>query len=569
MAMRVAQERGCVLGEEVGYSIRFEDVTTPGKTRIKYMTDGMLLREALVDPLLSKYAVIMLDEAHERSIYTDILMGLLKKIRRKRPDLRLIVSSATIDAKAFRDYFADNDKSQAAVISLEGRTYPVDILYLSQPTENYLHRILDIVHDIHVKEKEGDILVFLTGRDEIENCLQEISNRENTTTLSALPLYAGLSSDRQLAVFEPAVDGKRKVIFSTNVAEASVTIDGIIYVVDCGFVKLKAFNPVTGIESLSVTPVSQASAAQRSGRAGRTRAGKCFRIYTESAYEQLTSTTPAEIQRCDMSGIILQLKSLGIDNIVRFDFMTPPPSSLVIGALELLYSLKAIDDYGKLTIPLGSRMAELPLTPMVSHILLTSTQYGCTEQILTIAAMTSVQNVFIEHDKKPAEGARRKFAAEEGDHLTLLNVYHAFVLRGSKSPKWCHDNLLNFKALMRAVSIRAQLVKYLERFDISRNSSELSSDATTRIRKCLVSGFFAHAACMQPDGSYQSPKSSLSLHVHPTSIMFNRKTKWVIFHEVVETGDKIYIRDLTVIEESWLTEIAPHFYEIRETKRHM
>jgi ATP-dependent RNA helicase DDX35 len=580
---------GCKLGQEVGYSIRFEDVTSAA-TRIKFLTDGLLLREALVDPLLSRYSVIMVDEAHERSLSTDILLGVLKKIRKRRPELRIIVSSATLQAEDFLTFFngsgnaqgTDGEEKTGGIVSLEGRMYPVDILFAEAPVEDYVEKAVQTVFDIHTKEPDGDILVFLTGREEIDTAVQAISDRSaqlhpRAQSMMPLPLYAGLSTEQQMYVFEPAPENTRKVIFSTNIAEASVTIDGIVYVIDSGFVKLRAFNPITGIETLAATAISKASATQRAGRAGRTKPGKCFRLYTEASYQSLEEASIPEIQRSNLAPVVLQLKALGIDNIVRFDFITAPPAELLTRALELLYSLGAVDDYAKLTKPLGVRMAELAVEPMMAKTLLSAPSFGCLSEILTIAAMTSLGGaVWFYHDgdKKSMETSRRKFAAEEGDHLTLLNAYQAFVTKGRKESKFCRDNHLNFKSMTRALSIRAQLKRYLERFGInvdetlSNNANKQplavgSPDKGEQIRRCLTAGFFAHAAKMQPDGTFRNVAGGTILHAHPSSLMFNRKADWVIFHEVMETGNKIFIRDITKIEKGWLLEYAPGFYKIQ------
>ncbi|PYH82113.1 ATP dependent RNA helicase [Aspergillus uvarum CBS 121591] len=588
VAARVAEEMRCKLGEEVGYSIRFEDLTS-ASTRIKFLTDGMLLREALVDPLLSRYSVIMVDEAHERSLSTDVLLGILKKIMKKRPELRIIVSSATLQAEDFLRFFAgeefdgDADSGEIGgkvgrIISLEGRMYPVDMLFLESPAEDYVERSVKTVFDIHLQEVEGDILVFLTGREEIDTAIQLITERAATLhpkaqSLLPLPLYAGLTTDQQMYVFEPAPENTRKVIVSTNIAEASVTINGIVYVVDCGFAKLRAYNPSTGIETLTAVPISKAAAVQRAGRAGRTKPGKCFRLYTQQAYEALPDATIPEIQRSNLAPVIMQLKALGIDNIVRFDFLTPPPAELVIRGFELLYSLGAVDDHAKLTKPQGMRMAELAVEPMMARVLLSAPGFGCLSEILSIAAMVSLQGtVWVQHDgdRKTSESMRRKFAVEEGDHLTYLNVYQAFVTKGKKDSKWCRDNLLNFRSMQRAVSIRAQLKRYLERFGIqvdetlsARARQEDPSKLPEKIQRCLTTGYFAHAAKMQPDGTFKTVSGGLTLHAHPSSLMFNRKAEWVIFHEILQTGEKTYIRDITKIEKGYLLEYAPNYYQVR------
>ncbi|PWY83297.1 P-loop containing nucleoside triphosphate hydrolase protein [Aspergillus sclerotioniger CBS 115572] len=587
VAARVAEEMRCKLGEEVGYSIRFEDLTS-ASTRIKFLTDGMLLREALVDPLLSRYSVIMVDEAHERSLSTDILLGILKKILKRRPELRIVVSSATLQAEDFLRFFAGEEFDSKAesgeiggkvgrIISLEGRMYPVDMLFLESPAEEYVQRAVKTVFDIHLQEAEGDILVFLTGREEIDTTVQLIAERAATLHPKAhailpLPLYSGLTTDQQMYVFEPAPENTRKVIVSTNIAEASVTINGIVYVVDCGFAKLRAYNPNTGIETLTAVPISKAAAVQRAGRAGRTKPGKCFRLYNQQAYEELPEATVPEIQRSNLAPVIMQLKALGIDNIVRFDFLTSPPTELVIRAFELLYSLGAIDDYAKLTKPQGMRMAELAVDPMMAKVLLSAPSFNCLSEILSIAAMVSLQgSVWVQHegDRKSSESHRRKFAVEEGDHLTYLNVYQAFVTKGKKDSKWCRDNLLNYRSLQRAVSVRGQLKRYLERLGIqvdetlsARPRQEDPSNLPEQIRRCLTMGYFAHAAKMQPDGTFKTVSGGLTLHAHPSSLMFNRKADWVIFHEIMQTGEKTFIRDITKIEKNYLLEYAPNYYQV-------
>ncbi|KAF2473754.1 P-loop containing nucleoside triphosphate hydrolase protein [Lindgomyces ingoldianus] len=590
VAARVAHEMGCELGQEVGYSIRFDDVTSE-KTRIKFLTDGMLLREILVDPLLKRYSVIMVDEAHERSLSSDILLGLLTKIMKKRHDLRVVVSSATLDAEHFLEFFtADVDEKihgkkkeeYGYVIGIEGRMHHVDLHYLIEPTPDYLERTVETILEIHTSEPDGDILVFLTGRDEIETTIDMIQDRlgdldSKFRNIQSLPLYAGLSSDQQMYVFEPAPEKTRKVIISTNIAEASVTIDGIVYVIDCGFVKLRSYDPTSGIERLSIAPISKASAIQRAGRAGRTRPGKCYRLYTEEDYEDLEDVTPPEIQRSNLAPVFLQLFNLGITNVVRFPYVSNPPSKLATRALELLYALGALDDLARITKPLGIRMAELPLEPMLAKALLNATSFNCLSEMLSIAAMMTLQGttfVLPEGEKKQADSAKRKFAVDEGDHITLFNVYDAFIGPGRKDPKWCRDNYLNFKALEKAVSVRKQLARHLDHLgiqesafsgsDVRRVGGVSSLELTERIQRCLTTGFFAHAARMKPDGSFTTVDGGTTLWAHPSSLFFHRKADWVIYTEILESKDKIFIRDITSIDKDWLLEYAPEYYKVKK-----
>lgn len=587
VAARVAEELGTPLGQRVGYSIRFEDVTS-ANTQVKFVTDGLLLREMLVDPLLNRYSIIMVDEAHERSLSSDILLSLLKKVLRKRVDLRVVVSSATLEAERFLDFFAPDEgekvhgkskEEYGKIVGIEGRTYPVEIQYINEPTNNYVETAVDAIMNIHSNESDGDILVFLTGREEIDDAIDMLGDRiadmsENKQKLLTLPLYAGLPTEEQMFVFQKAPPNTRKVILSTNIAEASVTIDHIVYVIDSGYVKLRTYDARLGIETLNVVPVSKASATQRAGRAGRTRPGKCFRLYTEDAFRHLEEATFPEIQRSNLAPVILQLLNLGITNIIRFDYLSPPPSSLVTRALDILYSLGALDTHARLTKPFGTRMAELPLEPMLSRALLQAAtpEFGCLNEMLTIAAMTTLQgNAFVSHDggKKQLDAARRRFAVAEGDHLTLFNVYEAFV-KGGMSVQFCRENSLNHKAMLKAVSVRKQLAAYLDRFGLQ--PSALSAPdvlrvggvpVAERVRRCLTTGFFAHAARMKADGSFTTVDGKTTLWAHPSSVFFHRKAEWVVYTEIMETRGKVYIRDLSAVEMDWLSEYAPEYYKIK------
>merc|ERR1739838_544562 len=401
VAQRVSEEMDVSLGQEVGYSIRFEDCSGP-KTLLKYMTDGMLLREAMSEPMLDNYQVILLDEAHERTLATDILMGVLKTVVNHRPDLKLVIMSATLDAGKFQHYF-DN----APLMNVPGRTHPVEIFYTPEPERDYLEAAIRTVVQIHMcEETDGDMLLFLTGQEEIEEACKRLKREIDNLgpevgDMKCIPLYSTLPPNLQQRIFEPAPPKKsngaigRKLVVSTNIAETSLTIDGVVFVIDPGFSKQKVYNPRIRVESLLVSPISKASAQQRSGRAGRTKAGKCFRLYTEKAYKN------------DMQ-----------DN-------TYP--EILMRALELLNYLAALDDDGNLT-ELGAIMAEFPLDPQLAKMLIASCEYNCSNEILSVTAMLSVPQCFVRPNeaKKAADDSKLRFAHIDGDHLTLLNVYHAF-----------------------------------------------------------------------------------------------------------------------------------------------
>lgn len=557
VAKRVAEEYGCALGEQVGYSIRFEDVTSPD-TIIKYMTDGMLMREYLADNDLKRYAALMLDEAHERTVATDVLFGLLKDLCRRRPDLKIIVTSATLDAEKFSTYFF-----QSPIFTIPGRTFPVEILYTKEPESDYLDAAMITVMQIHLSEPAGDILVFLTGQEEIDTCCETLYTRMQALgalapELIILPVYSALPSEMQSRIFEPAPKGSRKCIVATNIAEASLTIDGIYYVVDPGFSKQKAFNPKLGMDSLVVTPISQASARQRAGRAGRTGPGKCYRLYTEHAFKtEMLPTNIPEIQRTNLGNVVLQLKAMGINDLLGFDFMDPPPVATLVGALESLHALGALDDEGLLT-RLGRKMAEFPLEPNLSKMLILSVDLGCSDEILTITAMLSVENPFYRPKDRQAQADMRKakFHQAEGDHLTLLAVYKGWEASRFSNP-WCFENFVQARSMKRAQDVRKQLVTIMDRYRLLLISAGKNYKV---ICKAITAGFFTNAAKKDPQEGYRTLVDQNPVYIHPSSALFNKNPEYVIYHELVLTT-KEYMRNIMVIDAKWLTELAPAFYK--------
>ncbi|KAF7261867.1 hypothetical protein EG68_00684 [Paragonimus skrjabini miyazakii] len=560
VAARVSQEMSVKLGKEVGYSIRFEDCTSE-RTKIKYMTDGMLLREFLTEPDLGGYSVMMVDEAHERTLHTDILFGLVKDVVRFRPDLKLLISSATLDAEKFAAFFDD-----APVFRIPGRRYPVDIYYTKAPEADYVEAAVVSVLQIHVTQPPGDILVFLTGQEEIETANELLVERtrklgSKIRELLILPIYSTLPSDMQARIFAPTPPGARKVVLATNIAETSLTIDGIIYVIDTGFCKQKFYSARSGIESLIVVPISQAAADQRAGRAGRVAAGKCFRLYTSYAYRTELEPQPIpEIQRTNLGNVVLMLKSLGIDNLLQFDYMDPPPHDALIMALEQLYALGALNHRGELT-KMGRQMAEFPCDPMLSKMILASDKYKCSGDVITIAAMLSVSNAIFYRPKDKvihADTARKGFYHTAGDHLMLLNVYDQWGAADFSS-HWCYENFIQYRTMKRARDIRDQFVSLLDRVEIELRSNP--GDHVS-IRKAITAGFFYHTARFTGNG-YKTVKQKHTIHPHPNSCLAESLPKWVIYHELVFTT-KEFMRQVIEIDSKWLLEVAPHYYKEKE-----
>ncbi|KAM3341197.1 pre-mRNA-splicing factor ATP-dependent RNA helicase DEAH10 isoform X1 [Capsicum galapagoense] len=614
VAKRVAEESGVPLGQRVGYAIRFEDVTSV-QTKIKYMTDGLLLREALLDPYLSKYSVIIVDEAHERTIHTDVLLGLLKNVQKARSKsingvvntdhnnsnaghdleerignqndgilkpcqakkynpLKLIIMSASLDARVFSEYFGG-----ARAVHVQGRQFPVDIFYTHKPETDCIDAALITIFQIHLEEGPGDILVFLTGQEEIESVERLIHERlrqlpESSRKLLTFPIFSSLPSEKQMKVFMPSPPGYRKVILATNIAETSVTIPGIRYVVDPGLVKARTYDPKMGVDSLIIVTTSKAQALQRSGRAGRDGPGKCYRLYQESFFEKLTDSTLPEIKRCDLSNVVLQLKALGIDDVVNFDFIEKPDRTAVVNSLWSLYLLGAVTEENKLS-DVGHQMARLPLDPVYSKALIVASQFGCLKEMLICVAMLSVESIFYAPREKLEESrnALKSFASPEGDHLTLLNVYRAadeffqknkMVNSEEKAEKnlrkWCKDNYINNRSLKHARDIHSQILRNVEQMGLRVTSCE---DDMLLLRRCLAASFFLKVAMKQPDGAYRVTLSGLMVQIHPSSVLFRAKPECIVFNELVRTNHS-YVRNVSRIDYLWLIELAPHLYAVQD-----
>ncbi|KFH66007.1 hypothetical protein MVEG_08108 [Podila verticillata NRRL 6337] len=621
VARRVAEEYDCRLGDTVGYTIRFDD-TTSSRTRLKYMTDGVLLREATMDPLLLKYDLLIIDEAHERTVETDVLFGLLKRTKAKRPELKLLIMSATLNVTKFSDFF-----DECPIYTIPGRTYPVEILHSRDNTKlgllksGYVGKAIETVMHILTKEIRpgdvGDILVFLTGQHEIERACQDLKKaildkkhkeqdqketsdrHKHFSTISLdqiqiLPLYASLELLDQTAIFGPSPRGSRKVIFATNIAQTSITIPNIRFVVDSGFVKQKMYDSSTGMDALLVVPVSKAAATQRAGRAGRTRAGICFRLYSRESFEtEMEEETVPEIMRTGLTGTVLSLKNLRIRDVNGFEFLDPPREEELLAALRELYLVGAIDNSGEMT-DVGSSMIAYPVNPLLARSLVEAEKLGCLDNALTIVAMLSIEEPFYlprhQEEQEPARQSHAKFLHHSGDHMTLLNVYEAWR-DANYSKDWCHDNFFNVRQLRLAKNIRSQLRDIVDRRHSRRDNSSSSnetketqsqsSSSSRTILQAFAQGYGLHlskkhhhrqmfyhflASSASPSAGHSGATSSLlALHTSPLSALYldeeNSLTKhgrkvardleWVIYHEVV-FHVKAVMRYVSKIDHQWV-----------------
>lgn len=560
VAKRVSEEMEVPLGSTVGYAIRFEDCTSKD-TIIKYLTDGILLRESMADSQLDKYSCIIMDEAHERALNTDILLGLFKKILQRRRDLKLIVTSATMNSKRFSDFFGG-----APEFFIPGRTFPVDVMFHKSPVEDYVDQAVQQVLSIHVSQDAGDILVFMTGQEDIEVTCELVQKRldalNDPPKLSILPIYSQMPADLQAKIFDRAPPGVRKCIVATNIAETSLTVDGIKYVVDAGFSKLKVYNPKIGMDTLQITPISQANASQRAGRAGRTGPGKAYHLFTEKSFkEELYLQTIPEIQRTNLSNTVLMLKSLGVRDLLDFDFMDPPPQDTMTTSMYDLWALGALDNLGDLT-ELGRKMSAFPMEPSLSKLLITSVEYGCSEEMITIVSMLSVPNVFYrpKERQEEADAQREKFWVHESDHLTYLQVYSAWK-SNRYSDGWCVKHFLHGKSLRRAKEIREQLVDIM-----NMQKMELMSCGTDWdiIRKCICSGYYHQAAKYKGSGEYINLRTNIAVQLHPTSSLYaSHPPDYIVYHELILTA-KVYVSTVTAVDPHWLADLGGVFYSIKE-----
>lgn len=581
VARRVAQELGVRLGEEVGYAIRFEDRTSE-RTFIKYLTDGVLLREILSNPDLNLYSVIILDEAHERSLNTDILLGLVKRlVNLQASKLKILITSATLDGEKVSKFF-----SNCPTLNVPGKLYPVEILHSKERPTSYLESALKTAIDIHVREPEGDVLIFMTGQDDIEKLVSKLEDKirslDEGSCMDAviLPLHGSLPPEMQVRVFNPPPPNCRRFIVSTNIAETSLTVDGVVYVIDCGYVKQRQYNPSSGMYSLDVVQISKVQANQRAGRAGRTRPGKCYRLYPSTVYhDEFLDVTVPEIQRSSLAGSVLYLKSLDLSdiNVLKFDFLDPPSSESLEDALKQLYLIDAIDENGSIT-SIGRTMAELPLEPSLSRMLMEANEYGCLSQALTVAAMLSAETTLLPGRSKSTEKKRKHTPLELpdgsgwGDHIQLLQIYECWD-ECDYDVNWVKDNGLQVRGMMFVKDIRKQLCQIMQKIakgslDVRANHRWKESRQDYRkLRKALCVGYANQLAerMIHHNGYRTLGFKPQLVQVHPSSELKTDEEgllpNYVVYHELIATS-RPYMCNVCAVEMQWVMPILKKLEKI-------
>lgn len=560
--------------------MRFDECFS-SRTHLKFVTDGILLKEAVQDPLLRKYHVIIIDEAHERSIDTDILLAIVKKAVTIRKDLRVVVTSATLDTSLFTNYF-----HEAPLLEIEGRKYDVEVLHGASKADQRVESSVNAVIRIHLHEGPGDILIFLTGSEEVEKacnlCLDKLGHLldsgKEVPSMLILPLYGAMSGEDQSRVFQPAPPDTRKVIFSTNIAETSLTIDGIGFVIDCGYVKQKRFNPRTGLDALMTLPISRQQAKQRTGRAGRTQEGKCYRLYPESFFnDQMEESTVPELLRVNLHSSVLTLKALDIHDVVNFDFISPPPYDSIVSALRLLYLIEALDLDGKIT-SLGRELVKLPLDPSFARSLIASFVLNVRNSMLTLVAMLSTEKVWRhvpkvqEEECQEAHEMQSKFWSRAGDHVTYVKAYEEWS-NARYSQDWCLEHFINARAMRHARDIRDQLYEMVSRIKLPDNLVEhafvkeypevhANSDSR-RLRIALCFGFFMNTArgvAYGQPGSYLSVVDGSVLHLDRGSVLSLLEVfpTWLIYTSLA--GKTLIfgsMKDASKIKNEWVTNLVP------------
>src|SRR6188768_3071791 len=557
VAARVASELACELGQEVGYQIRFEEKTSP-RTYVKFMTDGILLAEIQGDRLLQRYDTLIIDEAHERSLTIDFLLGWLKSILPQRPDLKVLISSATIETKRFSEFFGG-----APVIQVEGRTFPVEVLY--EPPEPELdlpEAVANAVLSVTSLDPRGDILVFLPGEREIREAERELLAKKLRHTV-VQPLYSRLSAGDQRKVFSSIPE--RRVILATNVAETSLTIPGIVYVIDTGVARLSRYESRTGTTTLHIEAISQASADQRKGRCGRVRDGICVRLFDEESFAARPAFTDPELKRTGLSGVILRMKALALGDVEDFPFLDPPHSRAIAEGYRVLQELGALDAERKLTA-LGARLARFPVDPRVGRMILAGVEEGCVAEVLILAAALNIQDPRERPRgvEQKADQLHQRFRDERSDFLGLLKLW-AFV-REAKSVgdlrRLCQGNLLSFLRVREWAEVHRQLEDVVEELRLSHEKGKRKPPSTApalemSLHRALLTGLLSKIGQWNPEQRVYIGAKQTRFMLHPSSGLAKKPPAWVMAFELVETS-QLFARTAAKLDPEWLDEVGAH-----------
>lgn len=589
LAHRVAREAGTPLQKntktgKVGYSVRF-DHHVPRDAKIKFLTEGTLLKELQRDPYLRQYSAIIVDEFHERSLDVDLVVGFLKQILIAGPayrggvPLKIVIMSATVNVKAITDFFADIESLHQSprgigVLEIPGRQYPVEIKHEPGEVLRIEDALMDRIFKINSEEPlPGGILAFLVGQENIQAAQKLIEKRSASLTsdvpkLKVLPLYGQLSLEEQQEVFRPlTAKFTRKVILATNIAETSVTIPGVRYVVDCGQVKMRQFESDLELDSLRIQPICQSSAIQRAGRAGREGPGKCYRLYTETSFNGFKVTHLPEICRSDLVSAVLTMKARGIHDVGSFPLIDTPGSKAIKTAIRQLHYLRALNNDNAITSA-GQAMASFPLSAPFSAVLLAASEpeYGCVlEAIDIMSCLTAGPDIFIavhlEEDQEDVIESRKELQRREGDIITYLTTLHQYTAENVDRAQWCKKRRINVRAMKLALQIRKQLRAMCVKKQLLSEQppadpqpfTPISSERAEALLKCFLRGFAMTSAFLMPDASYKCVSNKRAVAIHPASVLHGRKVEAIMFLENVFTN-KNYAKKVSVVKRKWVVD---------------
>jgi len=548
----IAKQLGTTVPGIVGYKMRFEDETV-FDTKLKIMTDGILLQEMKTDPMLNKYSVMMVDEAHERSLNIDFILGLLKNVIAYRPEFKVIISSATLNTSVFSEYF-----DGCPIVRIETHPYPVTVLYDPPTTddpEEMIGKIVSIV-ERNVQEK-GDVLVFLQGEKMIKDTAAALMASAVRRKLHIMPLYGRLGKEEQEKVFIKAPLGKTKVVISTNIAETSVTIDGITVVIDSGLSKQNFYNPSTFTSSLVETEISQASANQRRGRAGRTQPGMCFRLYDKDNFKQRPLYTREEIYRTDLAEVVLRMSEIGIRDFHSFDFINPPGRKGIIGAVETLKLLEALNDDNSLS-SIGEMMVKFPLMPRHARMIVEAVMArpSVLREVIIAATFLSTNSPYLlpQGEELEARKAHHRFRRDGGDFTSYLNLFEKY-LESDKKEKFCERNYLDFRTMNDLINIENQLEEIVSDMGIPITGGGSVEDFLTTCAKGLI-----QFVCVRSGRGVYKSLTAEKIIIHPGSVMFRENPRFIVAGEIVKTS-RTYARSVSPLETKWIRNISAELAE--------